>query len=96
MTDTWYSSFGGTRLEGPAEDWQHPDGYWTLEFEAAARAKESAGEPVACPVCSTEVISVEQNAVYGIHQDLGSVYESHAGTLGWLATLHPCGHKLAR
>ncbi|WP_428956251.1 hypothetical protein [Streptomyces sp. cg35] len=96
MTDTWTTPLGGTRLEGPVADWQHPDAYWTPEFEATARAKEASGEPVPCPVCTTEVSNVEQDAVYGLRQDMGSVYESHAGTLGWLVTLHPCGHKLAR
>ncbi|MFJ6566673.1 hypothetical protein ACIQNU_04585 [Streptomyces sp. NPDC091292] len=94
MTDTWTSAFGGTRLEGPVDDWQHPDAHWTAEFEAA-RANEAA-QPVPCPVCGTAVTAVDQESVYGMREGFSHLYESHAGTLGWLVTLHPCGHTLAK
>lgn len=87
---------GGTYLEGPVEDWSHPDGYWTDEFAAAVAAAREAKRPVACPVCGEDAYSVDMDRVYGIHQDPSQVFESFAGGLGFLVTLGPCGHKLAK
>jgi len=96
MTDTWTSSFGGTSLEGPADAWQHPDTYWTPEFDTTVRAARESGQPVACPVCHTAVASTDMESVYGMREDLNQPLVSFAGHVGQLFTLHPCGHTLSK
>jgi hypothetical protein len=96
MTETWMQSGGGTYLEGPVEAWSHPDAYWTEEFGAAVAAAREARQPVACPVCGEDAFSLDMDRVYGVHHDVGQPFESFSGGLGWLATLGPCGHRLAQ
>lgn len=94
MAFEYIPPMGGTTLEGPVDEWQLPDGYWSEEFAAALETARVERQPVTCPICGQPSETVSMDAIYAERAEPGG-FAQFAGNIGTLITLN-CGHKIKR